>query len=159
MKNKWSYFAAGILLGEFIAIIVAYKNAEKIAATKQSIQEDNRDRGTPILWIGRRLGKLFITPQEASFASEADTIFQTPPKEELAQKPGNSNDEFYDSWFLKYIIYRKLTSLEAWGEVQKDHPEFLPKKLDADYELQKKKTKKSFIEAMRRRRKKLSKIK
>jgi hypothetical protein len=150
MKNYWVFFG-GVAFGSIISSIVAYSRAEILAATKQQIKDQNRERGYPIFWWGKWLGRLFISPQEAAYASKKDTFFQFPSKEDLAQKPGRSNDELYDSCFLKYVVYRKLTFEEAWIEAQKDSPDFLPKKLSSDYSIQLKQTKKSFIQAMRRR--------
>jgi hypothetical protein len=151
--KKLSVFIAGLVFGIIIAVIATYINLEQLAATKQRIKNDNRKRGTPLFWLSRRwMGKLFFTPHEAALASKEDTRIQYPSKDELTQKPGPTNDEFYDKCFLNYIISRKLTDSEAWIEVQKDYPEKLPKNMGSEYTLLLRNTRKAFLEAMRRRR-------
>ncbi|MGD0613750.1 MAG: hypothetical protein ABSB41_19820 [Anaerolineales bacterium] len=106
-------------------------------------------------FVGVIYGIIFTSIMAYIFAERIAAAKQR-INEGLAQRPGLSNDELYNKWFLEYFVYRHLTDTAAWKEVQRDYPDFLPKNVGPDNKIEINKAEKNFREAMKIRRNKIS---
>lgn len=155
MKN----FILGVMFGSFIAAIVAWIMAERIAYYKSEAIGKAKKIKRPTVGIYKWQGKIIVPPKEANYISEKETIYQYPKSAELESSAGLKIDDVYKQCFKKYVINLKLTNPEAWKMFVNDYPDLLPRKDEKDIVLQTKNMRKAFYEAMSRQRRKLKKKK
>lgn len=151
MKN----FILGVMFGSFIAAIVAWVTAERIAYYKSEAISKAKKIKSPTVGVYKWQGKIVVPPKEANYISEKETIYQYPRSAEFESSSGVKIDDVYKQCFKKYVINLKLTNPEAWKMFQKDYPNLLPRKDTKDKVLQTRNIRKAFYEAMSRQRRKL----